>query len=208
MREESDTKRKILTAARQVFVQKGRDGARMQEIADYAGVNKALLHYYYNNKENLYLEVIIGAFGQFLGNMEEIFNSPRNFEEQLQEFVNHHIDFISKNPDILKLIVPELLRENSTIINGLAELISVRYNFPQRIFQVFQKAIENNEIREHNPWQTFISILSMNIMYFVISPFAKLINPTAIGDEAKFIEERKQAIIDLVLRGIQQQSNQ
>jgi AcrR family transcriptional regulator len=204
---ESDTKAKILAAARQVFVAKGRDGARMQEIADLAGVNKALLHYYFTSKDNLYLEVVIGVFGQLFGKLEELFSTAGTFEEQIKFFVNQHVDYIAQNRDVLKLVVSELLRDDSTIIRGLADLISVKYNFPRRIFDLFQKAIENNEIRPHELLQTMLSILSMNITYFIIAPLVKMIIPGNNHDEEKFISERKQAIIDLVFRGIQNQSN-
>jgi len=198
---ESDTKSKILAAARQVFVLKGRDGARMQEIADHAGVNKALLHYYFTSKENLYLEVVIGVFGQLLGKLEEIFSTSDTFEEQIKFFVNAHIDYLAQNRDILKLVVAELLRDDSTIIRGIADLISIRYNFPQRIFSLFQQALEKQEIRPQDLRQTIISILSLNISYFIINPLVKLI--LQHPEEEIFIAERKQAIIDLIFRGIQ-----
>lgn len=198
---ESDTKTKILAAARQVFVSKGRDGARMQEIADFAGVNKALLHYYFTSKENLYLEVVIGVFGQLLGKLEEIFSTSDSFEEQIKFFVNAHVDYLAQNRDILKLVVAEMLRDDSSIIRGIADLISIRYNFPQRIFDLFQQALEKQEIRPHDLRQTVISILSLNITYFIIHPLVKLI--LQHPEEEIFITERKQAIIDLIFHGIQ-----
>jgi len=56
--EEKQVEKNILQAALQVFIEKGRDGARMQEIADNAGVNKMFLHYYFRNKDTLFLEVV------------------------------------------------------------------------------------------------------------------------------------------------------
>ncbi len=57
MQKSSETEKKIINAATAVFMEKGKDGARMQEIADKAGINKALLHYYFRSKEKLFTNV-------------------------------------------------------------------------------------------------------------------------------------------------------
>jgi TetR/AcrR family transcriptional regulator len=62
----SETERKILQAAREVFQRKGLYGARMQEIADAAGINKALLHYYFRNKDKLFDAIFSDVFQNFI----------------------------------------------------------------------------------------------------------------------------------------------
>lgn len=70
-----NAEQKILTAARNVFIRKGFAGARMQEIADEAGINKALLHYYFRSKEKLFEVIFKESFGKLLPKGPKYFNS-------------------------------------------------------------------------------------------------------------------------------------
>jgi len=202
MIKQSDTKEKILRAAREIFVEKGKDGARMQEIADRAGVNKALLHYYYTSKDVLYQEIIFSAFNELFQNLNELFDESISFEEQLRQFIERHIDFVSRNRDLVRLLVQQMLREDLSLLKPLAKLVREQFRLPVRIRRIFEENMKAGLIRVHNPAQTMISILSMNLFYFVISPFVQEIVPEFVFDEKQFIEERKQAIFELVLNGI------
>ena len=73
--EKTSTEQKILRAAEQVFMRAGYDGSRMQEIADEAGINKAMLHYCFKNKQLLFEAVFMNAFSQLAPQVNEIFNS-------------------------------------------------------------------------------------------------------------------------------------
>ncbi len=68
----SDTEEQILKAARKLFENKGFNGARMQEIADEAGINKSLLHYYFRSKEGLFDQIFLEAFKDFWPSIEWI----------------------------------------------------------------------------------------------------------------------------------------
>lgn len=195
-------KEKILKAAREVFVEKGYDGARMQEIANRARVNKALLHYYFTSKDNLYHEIITSTFSTLLSDLSMLFEKDLPLEQQIQQFVERHVDFISRNSDLLKLLFYELIRGDFPVHQSLAELIKHDFQLPKKVINLFQEAMEEGTIRQHDPVQTILSVLSMNIFYFLFAPVFKNIIPVTIQDDAKFIEERKQAIIDLVLYGI------
>lgn len=197
-----DTREKILQAAREIFVEKGKDGARMQEIADRAGVNKALLHYYFTSKEKLYLEIIYDAFSELFRYLSERFNEPHSIEEFVEILVENHVNFVAKNRDLLKLLGFAVLREEEAIYKPLIKSIKNEFKIPKTVFSIFTKAMLQGKIRKINPVQTVISIISMNIFYFFISPLLKQIAPIPIKNEEKFIEERKKAIVDLVLRGI------
>ncbi len=200
--ETEDTRAKILNAARQVFVEKGLDGARMQEIADRAGVNKALLHYYYRNKENLYQEIIRSTFSQFFQTVTNIINSTHPVEEQIRFFIEQHINFIHQNRDFLKLLGYELLRGNETFFENFEQAIKKGFQFPERFIQVILKGMEEGTIREHNPMQTIISVISMNVFFFLAFPLFSKIFPGITENETTFLEERKKAVGDLLLYGI------
>jgi TetR/AcrR family transcriptional regulator len=73
----------ILNAAREVFIERGMDGARMQEIADKAGINKALLHYYFRSKDKLFHAVFLEAFQQFQPQIELLINAEKTIHSKV-----------------------------------------------------------------------------------------------------------------------------
>ncbi|MEJ2055399.1 MAG: TetR family transcriptional regulator, partial [Calditrichaceae bacterium] len=81
----------ILRAAMDVFVEKGQYGAKMQEIADRAGINKALLHYYYRSKEKLYIHIFKYIFRKIASEVLELLKSDLPFEELLRTFISKSI---------------------------------------------------------------------------------------------------------------------
>ena len=85
---EVGTEQRIFNAALEVFSRKGKDGARMQEIADCAGINRALLHYYFRSKSKLYEAVFAHGFEQFIGGLSQSLRSERSFERSLRTFVH------------------------------------------------------------------------------------------------------------------------
>ena len=87
-----DTEQLILSAARKVFIEKGLDGARMQEIADEAGINKALLHYYFRSKEKLFSMIFQEEMSKFFPRMVMLLSSADiSIEEKIRGFVNNYI---------------------------------------------------------------------------------------------------------------------
>ena len=79
---EQNTEQKILDAAKEVFQKKGMTGARMQEIADKAGINKALLHYYYRTKEKLFEKAFEAAFSLFYPKVKKMLISDKTVLEK------------------------------------------------------------------------------------------------------------------------------
>lgn len=113
--DKENTEEKILEAAKEVFIEKGNDGARMQEIADKAGINKSLLHYYYRTKEKLFESVFKFAFSQFAPKFLNTFNTGEDFFTQLRKFIDIYIDLISKNSFIPMFILNEVNRKKQAL---------------------------------------------------------------------------------------------
>jgi len=105
------TKEKIVEAAKQVFIRKGMDGARMQEIADEAGINKALLHYYFHSKDQLFREVFYGLLSELIPGLILVFRGEEPFEEKIELIVDAYDSYISKNPILPQFIVREINRD-------------------------------------------------------------------------------------------------
>lgn len=105
---ESETEKKILSAAKKVFISRGLYGARMQDIADEAGINKALLHYYFRNKEKLFDKVFEGALTKYFDNLAVFLDDRLPVTERLNQYVDNIIDFYSEYPQMSIFIIKEI----------------------------------------------------------------------------------------------------
>jgi AcrR family transcriptional regulator len=111
------TEEKIFNAARVVFQKKGFSGARMQEIADEAGINKAMLHYCFKSKELLFKAIFMNAFGQLAPQINEIFNSQDTVFEKIKKFTHSYISFVILNPYLPQFIIQEMNNNPSFVMS-------------------------------------------------------------------------------------------
>ncbi len=111
-----NTEYHILEAAKKVFQSKGMDGARMQEIADEAKINKAMLHYYYRSKQLLFEAVFINAFELLAPQLNAILNDDSSIEKKVRNFTSNYISFIIKHPYLPSFIIQELNRNPEFIL--------------------------------------------------------------------------------------------
>ncbi len=117
MKKDINTEEKILQAARKVFLQKGMAGARMQEIANKAGINKALLHYYFRNKEKLFEAIFEDIFTGFFKKASNDLMANIPTKEKISLLVDSYIKVISENPYVPLFILNEINRDNTVFVN-------------------------------------------------------------------------------------------
>ena len=121
----NDTQQLILNTARKHFVQKGYAGARTQEIADEAGINKALLHYYYRSKEQLFHEITINILSTIIPEFTKAIDNNGTVWEKLEIMVEKYIHTLSEHPDIPFFIMSEISQQREGFI---AELKKISHN--------------------------------------------------------------------------------
>ena len=109
-KEQSTPESTILNAAKGIFQRKGMAAARMQEIADEAGINKAMLHYYYRSKQLLFEAVFKSAFSTLAPQLNEIINADNSLFDKIRNFTQNYISFIVKHPYLPNFIIQELNR--------------------------------------------------------------------------------------------------
>src|SRR5271169_392301 len=105
------TKEKILAAAKKVFMTKGMAGARMQDIADEAGINKALLHYYFRSKDKLFEMIYLEEAKKFFPKISMIFQSELPLFEKIKQFADEYISEILENPYLPWFVFNEINRD-------------------------------------------------------------------------------------------------
>lgn len=196
---DNQTEEHILEAAKQVFQAKGMDGARMQEIADKASINKAMLHYYYRSKQLLFEAVFNKAFALLAPQLNAILNDDSALEDKIRSFTQNYISFMMKHPYLPNFIIQELNR-NPKFIESIKNNVAFP-NISKFKMQVEQE-VEKGTIVSVNAEQLFINILSLNVFPFVASPLIKAF--TNVDDEAykAMLEARKTAVSDFIINAI------
>ncbi len=196
---ELKTEDKILDAAEQVFQQKGLGGARMQEIADIAGINKALLHYYFRTKDKLFGEIFKKAISINQPIFLNVLNSEMPLKEKIEEFIEKYMILIRTKPFIPLFIINQLNQEPNFITKFISE------NF---VFD-FSK-LEKQLIEEHEAGKIIkISAPDLITDIFAMCAFSALAKPMLklmfkMDDKAYkvFFDERKKHITEIIFNGI------
>ncbi|MBN2890949.1 MAG: TetR/AcrR family transcriptional regulator [Bacteroidales bacterium] len=198
------TEEKILDAANKIFVEKGLDGTRMQEIADEAKMNKSLLHYYYRSKEKLFSEVFNRVIKTFLPNTIKIFDTDKSLFEKIEIFVSEYISLLEKNPFIPMFVLHELSKKPTKIADTFSEFFSsLKNNQLEKIKTQIQIEIQKGTIRPIGVEQIIVNILSLCIFPFAAKPIiAKLFFDDDKKNYKNFIEERKTEVADFVIQSI------
>src|SRR5271156_3051845 len=99
---------RILAAAKKVFLLKGMDGARMQDIADEAGINKALLHYYFRSKEKLFEVIFREAMDQLFPRIIGILNADKPLFDKIESFCGEYVGMLLNNPYLPMFVMNEV----------------------------------------------------------------------------------------------------
>ncbi|WP_297090820.1 TetR/AcrR family transcriptional regulator [uncultured Draconibacterium sp.] len=194
-----NTEEKILKAAQTVFIQKGMDGARMQEIANEAGINKALLHYYFRSKQLLFNAIFKKVFGKILPNIMQMVRSNRPIEDKLGLFIENYIDLLSKNPFLPTFILKEINRDAAF----LAKVIKSNGINPTEVFNMLEQEMEKGNIRKMDPREVLINILSLSIFPIAAKPLMSVMFfENKQKDYDAFIEQRKTSVKEFILNSI------
>ncbi|HDL19453.1 MAG TPA: TetR/AcrR family transcriptional regulator [Bacteroidetes bacterium] len=202
MKEQTSTEEKIITAATGIFLQKGKDGARMQEIADYAGINKALLHYYFRSKDRLYDEVFKRELKKFFTG---IFTSVKDTEDAkifIRSFINLYTDRIAKNQNLVHFIISEIEKGGASISSVIVESMQKNKMQPLIITNKIQDAIAKKQLRNIDPVNLMISLIGLCLYPFLAKP---ILEKTFLGvnvTSPEFLARRKKEVFDLVWNGI------
>jgi len=193
------TEGKILNAAKNIFIKKGMDGARMQEIADEAGINKALLHYYFRTKERLFFAIFSDAFQKFFPQIEETFNLKISFSEKMKMFISRYMDMLIENPYLPAFILSEINRNPQTIVSIFEKS---QFN-PQLLLSKIEKEMSLAGMRKIQPLHLIIHIVSMCVFPVAGGPLIRAV--IAGKDQADydfFLKERKEAIYEFVISAL------
>ncbi len=189
----------ILNAAKNIFIKKGMDGARMQEIADEAGINKALLHYYFRNKQQLFDAVFLNAFSLLAPQLNDILNDESTVEEKIKNFTSNYITFMIKHPYLPNFVIQEINRNPEFIIE-----LRQKPQFPNIEKFKLQVRTEVNKgyLKQIEAEQLFINIISLCIFPFMGKPLIKAFLNTEDDHFNTLMEARKKEVSNFIINSI------
>lgn len=203
--ENGNTEQKILDSAVEIFTEKGLTGARMQEIADHAGINKALLHYYFRSKDKLFKAAFKMVFSKFIPKALTIFaDSDLPLFTKIKGFMAAYIEGLMENPSIPIFILTELSRNGEGITETVMENLSSFKIKPLDMLQKdLDKALKAEEIVPTKAEELFVNILSLCIFPIAGRP---VIEKIAFNNQSKtydaFLEKRVAESAEFVIRAI------
>ena len=197
---DKQTEEKIFEAATEVFTEKGMDGARMQVIADHAGINKALLHYYFRTKDHLFNAVFEKIAGKLFMKFAPVFEKNLTLEEKLRFFFREHITFLQKNPRLPGFILNEINR-NPSRIKKLLKNVDFKKLWSMLVEQ-HKDELDNYNISEESIPQILTTIAAISVFPFAARGLLEGIFENLGVDFDKYIEERKEFAAEFVLKAL------
>lgn len=188
----------ILQAAAREFAEFGVAGARTDAIAREAGVNKALLYYYFKDKETLYGAVLDSAFAGLKAAVFQALDSDLPPGEKILAYAGAYFDFIASNQLYPRLMQREMMRAREGQSVHIEKLIK---GYIQPVFvkvsEIIRQGIANGEFRTVDPVQFVPSIVAIIVFYFSSAPtMQKIVGFNPLAPER--IAERRAAVLDFI----------
>ena len=193
-----ETRAAILAAAGRVFAEAGLAGARTDAIAAAAGVNKALLYYYFRSKDRLYVAVLEDHFREFNEQAIAALTASGPAREVLLRYVNLHFDLASQR----RRFAP--LHQQFMMLRGQSMEGLVRKHFVPRLqalARLLERGMREGEFRPADIRHTAVSLTALIVFYFSVAPMVKLLGPTDAYSETD-LKRRKQQVLDFIRYGL------
>lgn len=196
MKTNSSKRSAILAAALHEFAAEGLAGARTDAIARAAGVNKALIHYYFEDKETLYGATLDYVFSGLHVRVMAVLQSGAPPRRKLLAYVGTHFDYVASVSAYPRLVQGELLRpQGSPHIRGITE----KYMRPISVAlrSMIEEGIATGDFRRVDPSQAAASMVAIIVFYFTSRPLLQKLLDYDLLDSAR-IAERRAAVLDFI----------
>jgi TetR/AcrR family transcriptional regulator len=204
---DADAELRILDAARRVFIRRGTAGARMQEIAEEAGVNQALLHYYYRSKDRLAERVFLEAAARLFGALAPAVSADAPLEVIIERFVQRYIDEVRKSPFIPGYVVAELHHHPERVPELLARVTgSSAAAVGKAALEGFRaklaEQVAAGTMRPVDPQQFLVSLAGMVVFPFVARPMLGAVLELSGSEFDRFLDQRRAELPGFILNAL------
>lgn len=207
-----DSRDKIIHAAVDVFAEKGKHGARMEEMAARAGVNKAMVYYYYSTKDSLFQAVLAAILKKVYDRVFEILGKDGNTHEdsagvparKVARLLDAHLTAFSEDVRFPKILLHALANEPRDLKSAMRDIRDAEEgsrHLPEALLPAIAEGIPEGESRGFDASHALISIIGMSLVNFIDKPIAETLLNQRVENET-FRKERGKSTVDLVLHGV------
>lgn len=189
---DASTEEKIKQAARAIFHKKGFAATRTRDIAEEAGLNLALLNYYFRSKQKLFDLIMLETMQQFLLSMTDVFNNREtSLETKVEVLVSNYINLLTEEPDIPIFILSELRNNPQELVAKIRvkEILMKSY-----LMEQLQEAVEAGEIVPIHPVQLIMNIMGLTVFPFIAKPIFSNLGNLSETDFNQLMAQRKALI--------------
>lgn len=201
------TKEKIIRAAIEIFAAKGKHGATMDEIASRAGINKAMVYYYFGDKNHLFRQTLLYIITQIFQKVLGLGLKKRQKESEviseLEGLLRRHFHLIASHPIWSRLIFYSLINEEEDLKWAVQSLLQASpQTSPLPLLSLIEKGMAEGKFRRVDPKQTAVSIAGTNVFYFLGRSVAKILLGLKDEEEEDFMRQREESVVDLIFHGL------
>ena len=200
---ETTSRQKILDASLKEFTDFGFEGARVDRIARNAGINKAMIFYYFSSKENLYRTVIKDVMLDFVPRVLKLVQESSTPERLFETLPALYIRYFSQKKDILKMIAREMIHAPRNITPLIREIFAQLPGLPSQILpRVIRDWHGQGWISESDPVHFIFNIIPLCLFPLIAQPMVEAIFDVRIADDRDFLDKRIRSITHLLKRGM------
>jgi TetR/AcrR family transcriptional regulator len=200
-RDPAATRQKLLTAARREFARSGLAGARVDEIADRAGVNKQLVYHYFGDKDALYLAVLEWVYEEIRAKERELNLDGFPPEQAIRKLIESSFDHLAEHPDFIVLLNDEN-RGGARHVRGSKKIEALHSPLVSLVSKILGEGVRSGAFRKGiNPVHLYISIAGLSYFFFSNNPTLSAIFGKDLGTPAARRDRRKH-VVDLVMQSL------
>jgi len=183
------TRDALMNAATELFAARGFDGTKVEQIADKAGANKALISYHFGGKQGLYNEILAATFTEASRRFRAIEESEAPADERLREFIQTFADMATLRPALPTMVLREVLSGGLHVDDQLLPQFLALFRVVQGIVD---QGIEDGTFLAVNPYLTHINLLGSLVFFFAFRPLSSKIGagrlPTSVPEVREFVK--------------------
>lgn len=200
--EEKNTEQAILQAAEELFLEQGFEQTTTKQIAQRAGCNQALLHYYYRTKDNLFVQIFEEKAKFIATHFLDINLTAQTLEERISQMVEVHFELFRKNPRLVPFLLKEVLSDPVRVAPILDKIKQYMVKIFGKIDEALHEEIEKGAARPVSTLNVILTLVSLDMAPFIIAPVLQRVLDLTDEQLDEQLDKRKPEVVEILLRQI------
>lgn len=200
--EETNTGQAILKAAEELFLEQGFEQTTTKQIAQRAGCNQALLHYYYRTKDNLFVQIFEEKVKFIATHFLDINSTAQTLEERISQMVELHFELFRKNPRLVPFLLKEVLSDPVRVAPILDKIKQYMVKIFGKIDEALHEEIEKGAARPVSTLNVILTLVSLDMAPFIIAPVLQRVLDLTDEQLDEQLDKRKPEVVEILLRQI------